>query len=258
MTGEHGIRGSRPFGGLLRVLLRVPRRLGKRLSSVYYGHLFGRRVPGSALIGKLVVRQAQRDGRGDVPRPRETWDAQYRNGEWAFLSELGQISRYAVLAAYVHESLPGARVMDVGCGSGRLFHLFRSFGYTRFVGVDLSAAALEPLRSLEDEATLFICADAETHVPEGTFDAIVFNESLYYFEDPLRVIDRYLAALAPDGMILVSTFEGSPRALSILRAVKERYPLLDEIRVRHGEKSWSCSVLGSPIEPPTPPSGFPG
>jgi SAM-dependent methyltransferase len=237
-------RGARP----VKALVRFTRRLGQRISSIYYRHIFGRRVPAARLFGKLVVRQAKRNGRRDVPQSREDWDAAYRDGEWDFLLELGEMSRHAVLAAYVHEFRPGARVLDVGCGTGKFFHLLCPFGYARFVGVDLSEAALEPLRSFEDGATRFVCADAESYVPEETFDAIVFNESLYYFQDPLEVVERDCTALAPEGVVLVSTYEGSPRALSILRVLKDRYPLLDEIRVSHRQKSWTCSVFGSPLK----------
>jgi 2-polyprenyl-3-methyl-5-hydroxy-6-metoxy-1,4-benzoquinol methylase len=85
--------------------------------------------------------------------------------------------------------------------------------------------------------------DAETYEPTEKFDAIIFNETLYYFHEPLVVMARYVQALRPNGIILVSTYGRSARALAILRALKASYPLLDEAQARHAGTVWVCSVF---------------
>ena len=109
--------------------------------------------------------------------------------------------------------------------------------------MDLSAAAQETLSPDQDERTTFICADANTYEPTERFDAIIFNESLYYLDAPTAVMDRCMRALNEDGMIIVSTFAGSHRALAILKSLKARYKLFDETRTAHASKAWICSVF---------------
>lgn len=111
------------------------------------------------------------------------------------------------------------------------------------MGVDISAVAVERLKDREDERTTFIQGDAERTVPEGKFDVIVFNESLYYFEDPQGVMTRYADALAPDGIFIVSMFLGSRRARSVLRDVRRQHQVLDQSTTTQGSRSWECDVL---------------
>ena len=86
-------------------------------------------------------------------------------------------------------------------------------------------------------------ADADVYRPVGTFDVIVFNESLYYMHDPLGVVERYRLALKQDGIVIVSTYEGSRRASAILRALKERYPVVDEMAITQHVNRWRCTVF---------------
>jgi len=94
----------------------------------------------------------------------------------------------------------------------------------------------------------FICADAERYAPEDTYDVIVFNECLYYFHKPLEAVDRYVTRLAPQGIVIVSTFPASRRGRSILRALKRKHAVLDETHLSHASLSWTCSVLGPSLE----------
>ena len=124
-----------------------------------------------------------------------------------------------------------------------LFEHFRPYGYTRYLGIDLSSAASGKLAGVRDDRTSFICSDAATFAPAERFDAIVFNEILYYLHAPLDVFARYSDALNERGIIVVSTYLSSWRARGILRQLRELYLLVDETRVTHGRKAWMCSVF---------------
>jgi SAM-dependent methyltransferase len=216
--------------------------VGVAVSLVFHTCLFGRRWLPSRAIGDAVACWDRRAGR-EAPLPAEAWDAQYARGQWDYLGELRELSRYSVVVGYLAFLAPRGAVLDVGCGAGLLFQRSRPYGYARYVGVDLSAVAVARLAPLQDERTRFLHADAETFVPQGRFDAIVFSECLYYFVDPLGAVARYATALEPGGQLLLSTYEHSPRAMAILRRLAARYPVLDETRVAQGPRAWRCTVL---------------
>lgn len=229
---------------LHRAKIRLVNALYRLLHRLYYAGLFGRRLPAADRVAALVHRWETARRRGDIPQPAAMWDEQYAAGRWDFLAGLDQLARYSVIAGYIHYLKPGAAVLDVGCGEGLLLRSYRPYGYGRYLGVDIAAQAIARLTALADERTRFVCADAETFQPDGQFDVIVFNESLYYFRDPLTTFARYSNFLKNDGILIVSTFFGSPRAVSILKRLKERYALLDEVQIRHDKKlAMACSVF---------------
>ena len=183
---------------------------------------------------------------GDVPIAEDAWEAQYLSGKWGFMAQMDELARYSTIIGYMACLRPGSAVLDVGCGEGILFKRYRPYGYSKYLGIDISETAISKLVEKQDEKTLFIKADAETYTPIEQFDIIVFNETLYYFHDPLKVVKRYMGALKKNGILVVSTYKASERAMSILQRLKATYSLLDESRTTHSEslKSWICSCFG--------------
>jgi SAM-dependent methyltransferase len=115
--------------------------------------------------------------------------------------------------AYLTVLAPQGAALDVGCARGRAFSAAALVGATAvYVGIDLSAVAIAARAKDEDARTTFAQADAERYQPAGLFDAIVFNESLYYFHEPLATLRRYMQALRPGGVAIISLYTASPRA----------------------------------------------
>lgn len=228
---------------LLAVGRRVARRLAPALDTFYYRYVFGRPVPFASHLSERFLAWEKRRSKGDVPVSKEVWERQYTRGNWSVLAQLDELSRYMVLVGYLQYVKPGAAVLDVGCGEGLLLRHYRPYGYARYVGIDISETALAKIRHAENEATKFVCANAETYVPTERFDAIVFNGILCYFHDAIGTAARYARALNPDGLLIVSAYAPSLRELASLRALAARYRCLDETTVKNGTKSWVCSVL---------------
>src|SRR6185369_17126525 len=172
---------------------------------------------------------------------------------------------------FLHHLKPGGSVLDVGSGEGLLADHLRPLGYSRFLGVDLSEAAIAQAASRRDATTDFAAADAEAYMPPGRWDAIVFNECVYYFNDPVGSVRRYEAFLAEGGVLIVSTFR-SRRADVIVKRLLERCRLLEETAISNRKGTWVVRVLAptpsvsrqgrlpatATPNPAAPPPGAPG
>lgn len=100
---------------------------------------------------------------------------------------------------------PGARVLDVGCGTGNLIarHIVRR-GY-RVTGVDQSQRMLEIAGRVIPEAEL-IHADMVRVQLDGTFAAAVAWDSIFHVERKhhAAVYRKLARSLAPGGRLLLS------------------------------------------------------
>jgi 2-polyprenyl-3-methyl-5-hydroxy-6-metoxy-1,4-benzoquinol methylase len=209
----------------------------------YYRLVFGRCLPYVNPINKIVRAFELCRGAGDIPVPSVIWESQYRNRYWDFLTGVEEVPHYSVLAGYLRSLKPGGSVLDVGCGEGILQTRLGSEAYSRYVGFDCSEAAISIACKNADRKTLFQVIDAACYVPAEAFDAIVFNEVLYYFDDPLAVFARYTRALRENGVLLTSLFM-TERSSAILRRLKCLYPLLEEVSLRNQKtKTWVCSIF---------------
>ena len=103
---------------------------------------------------------------------------------------------------------PGAKILDVGCGSGWLSEFLARFGYDA-TGLDISPALIEMARERVarlpyqvDRETAprcrFIAQDIERAPLTETFDAIICYDSLHHFDDE-RAVMRHLAAMLENG-----------------------------------------------------------
>ena len=218
------------------------RRAFKPVYWLYYSVLFGRRFPGARWLARRVEAWEGVTGRGDAPAAKGAWDEGYRAGRWSFMRELDEAARYAVIAAFVDRLAPTGAVLDVGCGEGLLVDALRPHGYRRYLGVDVSDAAIAQVASRADASTAFLAADAEGETPPGPWDVVVFNESVYYFRDPLATLRRYESVLAKGGAFVVSTFR-SRRADAVVRALLRRYREVEATTVSNTKGSWTVRVL---------------
>jgi len=218
------------------------RRAFKPVYILYYKLLFGRRFPGAGRLAERIHAWELATGRGDAPVAKEVWEEQYRKGGWDFMRRFDELARYSVIAGYLHHLQPGGSVLDVGSGEGLLADHLRPFGYSRYLGVDLSEAAIRQAAGRTDAATSFAAADAESYIPPERWDAIVFNECVYYFNDPVGTVRRYERFLEDGGVFIVSTFR-SRRADVIVRRLLETCRLLEETAITNRKGTWVVRVL---------------
>jgi ubiquinone/menaquinone biosynthesis C-methylase UbiE len=99
-------------------------------------------------------------------------------------------------------SLRGKRVLEVGCGTGRLSHELEQRDLARVWAVDASEAMVERAKALGVNARV---ARAEAlPFKAGWFDAVVMRMALHLFDRP-RALEQAARVLSPDGSLVVAT-----------------------------------------------------
>lgn len=134
----------------------------------------------------------------------------------------------------------GARVLDVGCGSGWLSEYFARLGYD-VTGIDISDELITMARErvervpydVDHETPLrcrFLTQDIELAPLAEKFDAVICYDSLHHFEDERRVF-RHLSAMLDVGGLLFILEGHKPEAGSAteeeLQDVMRRYGTLE-------------------------------
>jgi 2-polyprenyl-3-methyl-5-hydroxy-6-metoxy-1,4-benzoquinol methylase len=137
------------------------------------------------------------------------WDAQYAGDYAGGLDSIGNVPHHMVIAGYLTcAARDQPKILDIGCGHGRLLQLLAGLGFAEYLGVEWSAEAVEQARSLSIPQSRFDVADMDRWDTSERFDAIVLNESLTYSVDPRQMLERTLGWLAPNGIVIVSMFRG--------------------------------------------------
>jgi SAM-dependent methyltransferase len=118
---------------------------------------------------------------------------------------------------------PGARVVDLGTGTGSLARLFAQHG-CEVTGVDIAGPLLEQARRLDREAEVEIAyleAPAETTgLPSGAFDLVSAGQCWHWFDRPatVREVARLLAI---GGIVVIAHFDWLPVAGNVVEATEE-------------------------------------
>lgn len=190
-----------------------------------------------------LLRKFKAEGR-TLPS-KETWEAEYQTGKWNYLRNDDELPRYAILAGYLNERCSGGSILDLGCGDGVLCERLTPGSYGKYLGIDISAEAVARAAALDLAGARFACADVEQFELDESFDAIVINEVLYYFRDPVRVVERFAEALTARGVMLASMY--LPSMKTIRRQVAEidrRASRHHTYTVEHGEtgKAWAIKI----------------
>jgi 2-polyprenyl-3-methyl-5-hydroxy-6-metoxy-1,4-benzoquinol methylase len=134
------------------------------------------------------------------------WDAEYAAEKWARLDDIAEVAHYMVILGFLDYGMPRPKVLDMGCGHGRLTRLLTRFGFAHYLGVDISAKAVRRVQSLAIPNTRFEVADMNHWGTTERFDVVVLNESLYYSENPRDLFERAVSWLSEYGLVIVSIF----------------------------------------------------
>jgi ubiquinone/menaquinone biosynthesis C-methylase UbiE len=135
-----------------------------------------------------------------MAHPFPQWSSEERLRRLAF-----ELCRYKFLG--LDGVLPGARLIEVGCGTGmRTMGAAQHFGVREFVGFDHSQASLEVARRVahEDGYERFTPVEGDLFdIPydDGAFDVVVSWGVLHHTADPWRGFREMVRVCRPGGFV---------------------------------------------------------
>lgn len=129
------------------------------------------------------------------------------------------------------EAIAGARVAEIGAGTGRFVRLFADAGARHIVAVEPSRAmAVLKRNTAADQARItYIEAAGDQLPPSGDLDLVFSIGVLHHIPDPVPVMKAMLGALRPGGRCAIWVYgaEGNRAYLLVahtLRMITRRLP----------------------------------
>ena len=96
------------------------------------------------------------------------------------------------------------RVVDLGCGTGRLTcELHRRVEAAETLGIDSSASMLRDCLDREEPGLRFECADIASFEPSEPLDLLFSNAALHWLDDHRALFARLTEWIAPGGQLAV-------------------------------------------------------
>ncbi len=170
------------------------------------------------------------------------WDRNYAKGY--VLNTNDQDARYGALLALMRRYDQGEAILDLGCGEGLLEQKYRNLTSSPILGVDYSQEAINLASAKNIPACQFLCADYRACEYPEPYGLIVLNESLYYLEDAVGVVQELSRHLSPEGVLIISMFQ-TLVTRRIWKALVSHYLLLQSVVVQDEthDRSWRIRVL---------------
>jgi 2-polyprenyl-3-methyl-5-hydroxy-6-metoxy-1,4-benzoquinol methylase len=152
-------------------------------------------------IKKLLnIRQSYLKLRYHFP-PTEAWQKTYRLS--GLLAYLHPVRRTDIDFPFrLLEPSRKGRLLDVGCGGGRMMQLMQRWGW-QVEGVDFDAQAVENAR--HKGLTVHLGSLADQGLAAESFDAIIMSEVIEHVHDPIAFLRETWRVLRPGGHLVLST-----------------------------------------------------
>lgn len=170
-----------------------------------------------------------------IPRSKERYySSESWNDSWSHGYDLNVVQedgRYGALMALMRRYESGGPLLDVGCGDGLLEEWYRKLSGVQMVAFDYSATAIERAKARRLPDVDFLCVDSRTFRPEQQFSMIILNESLYYVDDYLGMMNNLSRALRADGVFVISMHEARITK-RIWKTLLRSYHLLQGVSLR--------------------------
>lgn len=120
----------------------------------------------------------------------------------------------------------GSHVLDVACGTGVLARnaLSRTGANGRVVGADPAPGMLAAAKEIETGIEWALCSAEALSVDDGTFDCVVSQFGMMFFEDRQASTDEMFRAMKPGGSLAIAVWrsvEHNPAYADIISVLEE-------------------------------------
>jgi len=121
------------------------------------------------------------------------------------------------------KTLEGAKVAEIGCGTGRISTMLLEAGASSVTGVEPSAAGEVCLDNLQRWGDRFQLLRTEgQNLPAGRYDLVLSIGVIHHIPDPLPVLRAMRASLRPGGVCLIWVYgkEGNQAYLLVAKILR--------------------------------------
>ncbi len=159
---------------------------------------------------RLLTAEDRKSVRMTTPqvKQREYWTPDYWRDYWERENPYRtyKLQRDRHLAVQLLRPLDGNRILEVGCGYGRISQVLLSSASIRLVGVDFSEHMLKECKKTVN-AQFVACLSDAVHLPfrNGSFDAVLCNGVLMHVEDQKLAMIELCRVLRPGGRLVLSS-----------------------------------------------------
>lgn len=128
-------------------------------------------------------------------------------GQWYGTSSgmAHDLAQKSDVLCFVSPAENGARLLDVGCGTGHWSRFFTALGY-RVTGVDVSPHMLEAARTQPEARERYLLADAcALPFPSGAFDIVSAIAALEFMTGISAALRELFRCIRPGGQAIIGT-----------------------------------------------------
>lgn len=175
------------------------------------------------------------------------WNKEFSSGRWDCLdSNPTERARHAMIGMYCQKYFPKGSILDVGCGEGTLIDFLNNDQRKNYLGIDISFKAIKIAKS--KRKLNFQCVAAEDFKTRKKFDAIIFNEVLYYLDD-VKIFEQYSMFLKNKSIVIMSLYRMGNKRYDklILRHSKKFFKLQEAVEIvgiiKKQKVTWRIEVM---------------
>ncbi len=132
--------------------------------------------------------------------------------------------RYAAAIRPVAALRRSARILEAGCGAGRVLRALDGLGFANLTGVEISRSRLEYVAEAGPVGATLVCSD-QVPFEDGVFDAVVSAAVIEHVIDPQQWLGELARVTRRGGLVSIATDTYIWHWLKLLGLYKSVQPL---------------------------------